>query len=421
MKNCLSECVTVAKRELDVYLDITGDPQLVGRAWFSQRRGGPITTVFAYAPTFIAQPEVLSIDPNLSLVTGNQYIEGLPGAFQDCAPDRWGRNLISKRHRLTADTENVEKPASLTDVDFLLGVSDSTRQGALRFANPTTGEFEHPRNEIPKLVELPRLLSASEDLVDNSNEFAAVKALLDAGSGSLGGARPKASVMGADGELFVAKFPHRSDEWNVMAWECTALDLAEIAGITVPERELVSVSDNQQVLLLRRFDRASAGSRLPYLSAMSMLRASDGEWHDYIEIADAITDFGSRTTSDLTELFRRAAFSVAIHNTDDHLRNHGFLAAAGGWTLSPVFDINPNPDTTASRVTGIAGATSRPEETDGLAQLVDACRLKADDAATIQSDIHQAVAQWRAVATTRGISGSELERFAPVLDAPPTK
>ena len=403
----------MARREIDVYVDIDGTPQPLGHAWFSQRRGGPVTTVFAYSPTYLSQPTALSIDPNLQLVTGNQYIDGLPGAFHDCAPDRWGRNLIEKRHRFRSSDQKVAK---LNEVDFLVGVSDKTRQGALRFADPESGQFLSPSGDVPKLIKLPELLRASEQISEAPGDFAAVKALLDAGSGSLGGARPKASVMGSDGELLIAKFPHSSDEWDVMAWECVALDLAANAGIAVTQRNLVSVGDQQNVLLLRRFDRTVTGNRIPYLSAMSMLGASDGEWHDYTELAEAISDFGSASRTDLVELYRRMVFSVAIHNTDDHLRNHGFLASAGGWTFAPIFDVNPNPDVLAARVTGIAGATARSEERDGLAVIAGVCRLDQADASLISEEVVTAVAKWRSVAAARGIPASEHGRFADVLE-----
>ncbi len=403
----------MTSRTVEVYLDIDDSPMLAGQAWFSQRRGGPVNTVFAYAPDYLGTPGARSIDPHLPLVTGNQYVDGLPGGFQDCAPDRWGRNLIQKRHRARA-TEGA--PRQLNDVDFLLGVSDLTRQGALRFAEG--GTFVHPSSDVPRLVELPQLLDAADRLTTRADEFDAVKILLEAGSGSLGGARPKASVRADDERLLIAKFPHRSDEWDVMAWECVALDLAGDAGIDVPERQLVRVADDRHVLLLTRFDRDSDGHRVPYLSAMSLLEARDGDWHDYSEIVEALTDFGSSVATDLVQLYRRVAFSVAVHNTDDHLRNHGFLSFAGGWRLAPAFDINPNPDLDESRVTGIAGETARPGEIEALRLLASQCRLSVSDAESINASIAESVAGWRSAADRRGIPLAEQDRFAPVFERP---
>jgi len=397
----------VDNTQLDVYLDLGGIPQPVGQAWFTQRRGGPVTTVFAYSPDYLATPKSLSIDPALELVSGNQHINAIPGAFQDSSPDRWGRNLINKRHAASSDG----RARDLNEVDYLIRVSDRTRQGALRFARPGQTSFIDPDDRVPKLIHLPRLLQASQAIARNTDDLDAVKALLDAGSGSLGGARPKASVLDQNDQLYVAKFPHRDDDWDVMGWECVALDLADKAGITTPERELVPVSDSHRALLLRRFDRTEGGNRLPYISAMTALAASDGDWHDYSDIAQALTDIGANVNQDLHALYRRVTFSVAIHNTDDHLRNHGFLATGGGWTLAPLFDVNPNPNPSAARVTGIAGSTTPDEEAAGLVHLAEACRLKPDQAHQIHSEVAAAVATWSDAANNRGIKPAEIARF----------
>jgi len=178
--------------------------------------------------------------------------------------------------------------------------------------------------------------------------MAAIRDLLDAGSGSLGGARPKASV--ADGDrLLLVKFPHRNDDWDIMAWEKTALDLADAAGLPTPPHRLAKVG-RRNVLVLDRFDR-DGERRNPYVSAMTLIAGRDGDSHDYTDIAEYLPEHGSNVVSDMTGLFRRAAFSVAIHNTDDHMRNHGFLFHGAGWQLAPVFDVNPNPDLGAARQT----------------------------------------------------------------------
>jgi serine/threonine-protein kinase HipA len=398
----------VDNTQLDVYLDLDGIPQPVGQAWFTQRRGGPVTTVFAYSPDYLATPKSLSIDPALELVSGNQHINAMPGAFQDSAPDRWGRNLINKQH---AASNNPGRTRDLNEVDYLSRVSDRTRQGALRFARPGQTTFIDPDDRVPKLIHLPRLLQASHAVDSNTDDLAAVKELLDAGSGSLGGARPKASVLDQNNQLHVAKFPHRDDDWDVMGWECVALDLADKAGITTPERNLVTVSGSHRALLLRRFDRTKRGNRLPYISAMTALAASDGEWHDYSDIAEALTDIGANVTQDLHALYRRVAFSVAIHNTDDHLRNHGFLATGGGWTLAPLFDVNPNPNPSAARVTSIAGSTTPADEQAGLVSLAEECRLKPAQAQQIRTEVAEAAATWPDAANNRGIKPAEIARF----------
>lgn len=333
----------------------------------------------------------------------------MPGAFQDCSPDRWGRNLIAKRHR---QAREEQRQADLNDVDFLIGVSDQTRQGALRFTHGGSDSFLDPYNRVPKLIELPRLVAAVDQLGDSDDEFGAVKTLLDAGSGSLGGARPKASVRDRDGNLAIAKFPHGDDEWNVIRWECVTLDIAERAGIATPHRELVPMSDGRGVLVLRRFDRTDRQFRIPYISAMTLLAATDGDWHDYTEVGEHLTDVSAAAGADLRDLYRRVAFNVAVHNTDDHLRNLGFLWVRGGWCLAPAFDINPSPDPARQRVTGIAGATHGHDEPTGLADLARTCRLTSDQVQRIHDDINYAVSSWRTSASRRGISSKEIERFA---------
>lgn len=392
---------------LFVYLDLpAAHPRLVGEVFFAVRGGRLVSSTFTYDSGYLGWGGAFPIEPGLELVTGGQYVAGLPGALGDCAPDRWGRNLIIKARRGAALAEG-RKIATLTDADFLADVSDVTRQGALRFTQQRGGPFVGEGTEVPKLIELPRLLRAAE-AASVDDDFAAIKALLDAGTGSLGGARPKASVR--DGErLLIAKFPHPNDEWDVMAWEKTALDLAERAGIRVPVSTLTRI-DGRAVLLLDRFDR-QPGARVPYISAMTLLGAHDGESHDYVEVAETLPEISAATRADLNELWRRIAFSVLVNNTDDHLRNHGFLHGRGGWRLSPVFDVNPNPDTATTRQTGVAGAYERGDALEALRQYASEFDLTPAAVAEALDDITDAVSQWREVAAEHGVSAKELERF----------
>ncbi|RFA16758.1 hypothetical protein B7R21_01175 [Subtercola boreus] len=398
--------------EASVFVDDeNGSSDFVGTAYFTQRRGGPISTTFRYGQTWLASARAYALEPELPLVGGAIATPGkLPGCFADASPDRWGRGLITKRATQAAST------ARPTDVDFLLGVSDHNRQGALRFKTSPTGEFESPDFDVPKMIELPALLRAADDVTRNPDNQPAVKRLLDAGTGSLGGARPKASVR--DGDLLkIAKFPNvTSDDWDVMAWERTSLELAERCGISVPATDLISV-DGKHVLVLDRFDRASDGARIPYISAMTIVGGTDGESHDYLEVAEALEDQGSRVVGDLRELWRRVAFSIVIHNTDDHLRNHGFLRAIpGGWSLSPVFDINPNPDLRSDRVTSICGAVSVDDELGGLMEFAGSCRLTESAAREEFRAMTDLVAkEWEHIARSHSLPESELSRFAPVF------
>ncbi|MFC6013748.1 type II toxin-antitoxin system HipA family toxin [Nocardia lasii] len=307
----------------------------------------------------------------------------------------------------------------MTDIDLLVGVADATRQGALRFREVDGPEFLHSDASIPPLVELPRLLRAADRVTfapqPRSSDLAAIKELLAAGTGTLGGARPKASVRDGN-RLLIAKFPHRDDTVDVMAWECTALDLAERAGIEVPPHRISRI-DGRTVLLLDRFDRRpSTGQRVGYISAMTLTEHSDGDIADYLDLAAALSFAGQKPKDDLVALWRRIAFSVAIHNTDDHLRNHGFLRVRNGWTLAPLFDVNPNPDPHSERVTGIAGARAADEEIDALMTSAAEFGLSAVQAATILAEVFAATRDWRSVATANGIGSSQIAVFEPAFE-----
>jgi serine/threonine-protein kinase HipA len=397
---------------LQVHLQLAGATVLVGHAQFHRGRGVLTSTTFQYDQSYLANPAAYPIDPALQLVTGTQYVQGLPGAFADSAPDRWGRNLITKRERALAREES-RRPQQLDDVDFLAGVSDITRQGALRFRPTDRAAFVDPGHHVPRLVRLPELLRAADAAARDSDDLEAVKALLDAGTGSLGGARPKAAVLGDDGLQLIAKFPHHEDSWDVMAWEATALDLAASIGVTVPGHELVSI-EGSHILLLDRFDRAvesdGTAGRTGYISAMTLLGHHDGETADYLDIAESLEEISAKPKDDARQLFRRVAVSVGLNNTDDHLRNHGFLRDRAGWTLSPAFDVNPNP-VGDSRQTTIAGADTAADAADGLRELATACRLTRDQAEAELTTIAEAIAGWRNAALRNGVRRAELARF----------
>lgn len=381
------------------------------------RRGGSLSTTVQYLPEYQTDRRAYALDPELPLAAGSRSVRGLPGAFSDCAPDRWGKNLITKR--LTAEAKRDGRtPPSISDVDLLVGVADETRQGALRFRRPGDAEFLHPEADVPPLVELPRLLRAADHVTFSPTQsvagLEAIKDLLGAGTGTLGGARPKASVRDGD-RLVIAKFPQRDDPVDVMAWECTALDLAEKAGINVPRHRALRV-DGRMVLLLDRFDREAGSRRVGYVSGMTMTEHHDGDVADYLDLAAAVVAYGARPREDLAAMWRRIAFSVAIHNTDDHLRNHGFLRSGSGWTLSPVFDVNPDPDPAKERVTGICGARSRDDEVDALLLSAPDFGLTNARAATILREVFEATRAWREVARRYGVSESEAGAFETGFD-----
>lgn len=397
--------------ELEVHVELDGTTLLAGSAQFHRSRGNLTSTTFQYERAYLEHARAYQLDPALSLVSGTQQTPGLPGAFADSAPDRWGRNLIKKRERALARHES-RRPRDFDDADYLAGVSDITRQGALRYrpAEDPTTPFLDPGDGVPRMLRLPELLRAADAAAtDNVDDLDAVKMLLAAGTGSLGGARPKAAVLDENDRQLIAKFPHHEDAWDVMAWEATALDLAAAAGVRVARHRLVRV-DNRHALLLDRFDRDENAHRIGYASAMTMLEHRDGEHADYLDIAERLAEISARATDDALQLFRRVAVSVGLNNTDDHLRNHGFLRVRGGWTLSPAFDVNPNPDPEL-RQTTIAGADLPADEGDGLIELARACRLPPAEARAVLADVADALARWREVATGNDVPQSQLVRF----------
>lgn len=406
------------------HVDIDGHPVLVGTAHVLHRRN-VVSITFDYDNGFQALPRAYALGPDLPLTTTKNTTIGLPKAFADSAPDRWGRNLIRKRLQQAQRTNRVLR--SFHDVDFLLGVSDATRQGALRFSLSIDGPYQADdivSGGIPRLIELPRLLAAADEVARDPDDMSAIKVLLDAGSGTLGGARPKASARDED-RLLIAKFPHHQDDWDVMVWEKTALDLAELSGIDTPTADLTTISE-RHVLLVERFDRQRdlrddanhdlGGHRIPYVSAMTLIDAADGEQSDYLELAEAIQDQGAAVTIDLAQLWRRIAFSIIINNTDDHMRNHGFLRERGGWRLSPAFDLNPEPDVTRRRASTI-GFTSDPAQAkSALFGIAGEFTLPSNAADEIWDELISATANWRDVAASNGASDREVALFGSAFD-----
>lgn len=399
---------------VDVVLASTranGEDVPVGRCRFNLRHGS-LGTAFTYDDSYLSRADAFAIDPALPLDAAPHYTDGIPGVMRDSAPDRWGRHLIARRARADVPRGPFR---TLDEVDYLIGVHDLAREGALRFRDPQTGEFLSAQGDIPPIVELKRLLVASNEVARGEEGIGEVKELLDAGSGSLGGARPKASVVD-EGKLFMAKFPHPGDDWDVMAWEKTALDLAAQAGVAVPMSRLVRLG-RESVLLLERFDRAESmlvGGRVPYMSGMTALGASDGEQRDYVELAEQMATFVNEPERELAALFRRVVLSIALHNTDDHLRNIAFLRENGGWHLAPAYDVNPNPDGTHPRVTSVFGETDR-GETEGLRALAEVCGVAGSAMTPIIRDVLDAMHSWHTIARRNGCRDSELALFEPVV------
>jgi len=407
----------MADRRVEVFVQIEGEDRRAGELWSHRRRGRESAT-FSYAIEYLEDPAAFELDPALPLVDGLQQTpEGraIFGAFSDCAPDRWGRRLIGRALRRRAQqAEQTER--SLGEIDYLLGARDDMRQGALRFRDPESDAFLAAEDDgVPALVGLPALLASSEREEREEEDDEDLRALLKGGS-SLGGARPKAHVIDENGGPAIAKFPKpATDEWDVMRWEAVALQLAELAGIEVPPHRLITVG-KRPVLILDRFDRR-AKQRIPYASAMTMLEASDGDSGSYLEIADVIETRSPSAGNDLAQLWRRIAFSILISNTDDHLRNHGFLRlSTAGWSLSPAFDLNPDPDPGPRHLNTAIDFHETEARIETLLGVAREFRLDDEGAEQILNEVGEATSTWRQVAATQGLSSGAIEAMAPAFE-----
>jgi len=396
------------EKEIFVYIDLNKIQHLVGTLWV-RLRNRKQTASFEYSKNWLESKHRFALEPALFLGEGAYHTEkAVFGSIGDSAPDRWGRVLMRR-----ANNEN----RTLFESDYLLLVDDETRQGALRFKTSFEGGFltKYDSKKIPPLIELHKLLSASEKVTKDSQTDKELKLLFAPGS-SLGGARPKASVKDSKGALYIAKFPHYLDEVDIVRWEAVALTLAEKAGIKVSKWRLEKIN-KKTVLLLKRFDREGK-KRIPFLSAMSMLNAKDNETRSYLEIVDSLRQYGAEPQKDMHELFRRIVFSVLISNTDDHLRNHGFLYQSDkGWSLSPAYDLNPVPIDLSPRI-----LSTNISENDGSASLELACEvahyfeLSKDEANKIVKKVKKAVLNWKNVAKELKISSSAIKRMESAFD-----
>lgn len=408
----------MTSREIFVSIMLGPETLPVGRLWFHQRKGRESAS-FEYEESWLAHSERFALEPALQLTQGQFHTQdgqSLFGAIGDSAPDRWGRVLM--RRAASQRAQNAGEPLrTLSELDFLLGVNDETRQGALRFSEKPGGPYlaKKDKASIPPLVELPRLLSATERFLEEEESAQDLKLLLAPGS-SLGGARPKASVRDQDGQLSIAKFPRKDDDHNIVIWEAVALTLAQQAGIQVPAWRLEQIA-GKPVLLIRRFDREQE-TRIPFLSAMSMLGAKDNEQHSYLEMAYALAQYGAAPAQDMAALWRRIVFTVLISNTDDHLRNHGFVYERHkGWRLSPAYDLNPTPLSLKPRILSTAIDLDDPTASlETALSVIKEFRLSKDDANNIVRDVAAAVQNWRDVARRLGLNAREIETMASAFE-----
>ena len=391
------------------------------------------TARFAYTEAWLQHPQRFAIDPELSLDSGDFFApasaQGSFGVFDDASPDRWGRTLMKRREALRAKDEG-RAPRVLRVADYLCGVQDATRQGALRLrslgmasdaggssaTDPGTEGFiaNHPL-PAPPLASLRKLEAVARALtgkrIDDLDALRRWLAVLVAPGASLGGARPKANFTDADGSLWIAKFPSREDDRDIGAWEYLLHTLAKQAQIDVPPARCLKFGKDFHTFCTRRFDRA-AGHRRFYTSAMTLLRKRESEGASYVEIAEFIQRNGAAgfIAQDLAQLYRRVAFNVATGNRDDHLRNHGFLLTAPGWRLAPAFDVNPNIDK-AEHVLNLDPRDNLPS----LVTVIDTAPwygLSKDEGRSIVAQIVKVAQGWRSAAVKAGLSRADIELTA---------
>lgn len=360
------------------------------------------------------------LDPELQLYGGAQFSPRRNfGIFLDSSPDRWGRKLMLRREAIRA-REARQSPRPLSEADFLLGVYDETRMGALRFKRSPDGDFLNDDRQMaaPPWARLRELEEASRHLEDErlSDDHGRWLAMLFAPGSSLGGARPKASVLSPEGDLWIAKFPRKNDAWNTGAWECLTARMAKDAGVRIPEFRLEQFSSLGATFLTKRFDRAEK-QRIHFASAMTLLGKTDGddaaEGASYLELAEWMTKHCVAPQADLREMWRRIVFSIAVSNTDDHLRNHGFLLEQNGWSLSPAYDLNPNPQ-------GLGLSLNISQEDNRLdldlaREVAPYFRLDEAAAETIIAQVCATVRNWRKYASHLGIPRSEQDEMAPAF------
>ncbi|CAG5083101.1 type II toxin-antitoxin system HipA family toxin [Parvicella tangerina] len=412
---------TDKKRAVHVYADwreLNG-PVYMGVVYAELLRGKEIFS-FEYDNDWLQSGHAQLLDPDLQLYAGMQYLNDQEkhnfGMFLDSSPDRWGR-ILMRRREAALSREEGRPQHSLFETDYLLGVYDGHRMGGLRFKLDPDGSFLNdnkamaspPWTSIRDLEQIS--LRLEDDDVINDPEYLKWLSMLVAPGSSLGGARPKASVLDNDNHLWIAKFPSKNDQSDIGGWEIVTYELAIAAGVNMAEAQAKKFTTNNHTFLTKRFDRTSTGERIHFASAMTLLGHVDGEDHgegvSYLELVEFITTQGANVNEDLEQLWRRIVFSICVANTDDHLRNHGFILTNGGWILSPAYDINP-----VETGTGLKLNISEDDNALDLNLALEVCsyfRLNKNQAIEIIEGVKSAVRNWRNVATKYGISKAEQE------------
>ena len=404
-----------------VYADFDwlATPMLVGELGYESLRGSD-SYAFKFDNNWLRQYGSLFLSADINNYPGQQYTQpgrNIFGCFSDALPDRWGRLLLNRREQILA-TEEQRPFRKLSSFDYLVGIDDFSRMGGFRFKTCHDGEFincdSHLR--IPPITDLRSLVAASME-IEKSEELNRlpekkwIQQLVHPGS-SLGGARPKAGVKDTDGCLYVAKFPSRNDDYDVSLWEHLSHLLANKAGVIAAETSVIPTGDKYHALLSKRFDRTAEGRRIHFASAMTLLGLTDGSdaqtGNGYLDIVDFILQNCCQVEYNLRQLYRRVAFNIAIGNTDDHFRNHGFLLTPRGWTLSPAYDMNP---TTNEYQSLLINSSTNNSDLNLLLEASEEYMIGKDEATKIIKEITDSVKGWRKIAVMLGIAKREIELF----------
>ena len=391
-------------------------PALIGMLLAQQVHGREVFS-FEFTNDWLHDNRCHLLDPDLQLFPGRQYIpenKSNFGLFLDSSPDRWGRVLLERRESCRAKAENRPRQ-NLQESDFLLGVFDESRMGALRMKLSPDGEFldNDPKYSTPPFASLRELEHAAWQLENDDDKDASkwLKMLVAPGS-SLGGARPKANVTDANGDLWIAKFPSRNDKKNVGAWEAVTMSLAKQCGIKVAPFDVKKLTNKYLTFLTKRFDRAEQGKRIHFTSAMTMLGYIDGntEGCSYLELFEWIANNCCEVEKNLAEMWLRIVFNIAVSNCDDHLRNHGFLLTPNGWTLSPAYDLNPQ-----EYGTGLNLNINEYENALDFSLAIEVAQyagILEDKANKTVQHTKETVSHWRSIASSFHISREEQEMMA---------
>lgn len=415
--------MAIDEKIIYVYDDFSeDDPVLIGKLYVGVIKGGE-TYSFEYDAEWLAKNKMgTNLDPQLQPFVGRQFPmdRKIFGVFADASPDRWGRVLMNKRERLIAGKEG-RKPRKLYDSDFLLGVYDETRMGGIRFKLDPAGPFlsDDKENSTPPWAQLRTLEEASRNYENDESGIADqwINQLIKPGS-SLGGARPKATVVDVKGGLWIAKFPSKNDESDTGAWEKVVHDLADLCGLNVPEAKLEKFSKLGSTFLVRRFDR-DGNRRIHFASAMTLLGKTDGasaeDGTSYLDIASFIKAHGANPKADLLELWKRIVFNMAVTNTDDHLRNHAFIFSKNGWKLSPLYDVNPVPY--GDELSLLVDDNDNSISAQLAINTADRFGISKDNAEKLAAEIMTTVRDnWERLAREYGLSRGQIEYMRPAFD-----